>query len=596
MPSRCVRPTCGETVESLVESLEHLRDRQDVCPGRGQFDRERNALEPAAHFRDEQRVVSCDLEVGPHGARPIDEQLHTFIMREPLEGVAAHERRRRERFYHDLVFARDSEHAPRSDETRETRCRRHERPHDSGRLREQLFEVVEDEKRRPRPELCHDTIERGLVARRRADGIADRIDDPAGVVHIGERYEPDGVVKLRRNLGRGLYREPRLPGSPGTRQGHDSIPLIDEHLRQSRDLVRPAKEPRDLQRQPAACRNARSRNFGIGCGRGRIRLLVHSPLSTPSRCRRRGVDRFRFELREQPASFVARFHVELAPQDPFELRILSNYGRCAPGCRIKRHEVSVRLFAQRIDLNGTARIIDGEIEPLSCRTLGSQCAQQVEHLRGVTIAPRQYPVLVESGQELSAVDLGGVLEILAPVARVGGSCSGSNVFFEGGNVRRESCRIESDRLPVTNHNGPGKDARWFELMSKRGQRLAETVSAGLRFGVRPEHRDEFLARVRPFGVTRKVREQGGRFLRPESRQGHAVGLGGELSKESKGPEAPHRRHCKREGRLSVIAPGSAGNCRSRNLGAPSGSATRRVLPFVMVFGGNGKETHDSGTK
>ncbi len=69
-------------------------------------------------------------------------------------------------------------------------------------------------------------------------------------------------------------------------------------------------------------------------------------------------------------------------------------------------------------------------------------------------------------------------------------------------------------------------------MAQRGERLAETVPAGVWIGIRPEHCDELLAGMRPVGVTRQVGQKRRCLLRPESRHHHAVGLGGELPEES----------------------------------------------------------------
>ena len=230
MPRGRVRTSRGKSIESLVEALEHLRDRQDVRPCRCQLDRQGDSFEPAAQLGNEQRVVSRDLKVGTDGAGAIDEELHAFVMGKSFERVSAHERRRGKRLDHELTLARYAKHPSGRHEARQPRRRRHQSTNDGGGLGQQLLQVVENEERGPCPERREHPFQRGKIARRSTDDVADDVENPVRIVEVGQRNEPDGVVDLGRHLRGHLDCQPGLARASRSGQGHDALPFIDEHL------------------------------------------------------------------------------------------------------------------------------------------------------------------------------------------------------------------------------------------------------------------------------------------------------------------------------------------------------------------------------
>ena len=65
----------AEELEAAAQAIAQRLGREQAEASRGELDGEREPVEPAADLDDRRRVVVGDREVGPDGARPVDEQL-----------------------------------------------------------------------------------------------------------------------------------------------------------------------------------------------------------------------------------------------------------------------------------------------------------------------------------------------------------------------------------------------------------------------------------------------------------------------------------------------------------------------------------------
>ncbi|HEY7296057.1 MAG TPA: hypothetical protein VH916_13515, partial [Dehalococcoidia bacterium] len=102
LAGRCVARATGEHIEAMVEPGTQRRGWQHPHPRGGQLDRERHAVEAAAHLRDRGRVLLGDLEVGLQRAGPLGEQTRCVGGRD-LVGRRIGTRRRQARHREDAL-------------------------------------------------------------------------------------------------------------------------------------------------------------------------------------------------------------------------------------------------------------------------------------------------------------------------------------------------------------------------------------------------------------------------------------------------------------------------------------------------------------
>ena len=75
-----------QDAELVLEAAQDRVGRQELDPGRRQLDRERHPVEPGADRGDGRGVVVRDLEVGPDGERPRDEQPDGLVLGHEVGG------------------------------------------------------------------------------------------------------------------------------------------------------------------------------------------------------------------------------------------------------------------------------------------------------------------------------------------------------------------------------------------------------------------------------------------------------------------------------------------------------------------------------
>ena len=232
-PAASVEPP-RQAASSIAAGARHAAAR------RGQLDRQRQPVEPAADLRDRAGASSSTKPVAG-GPRSRDEQLDRG-------GVARGARRlgqgqRRDRV---LVLAVEAQQRPARDQHLQRR-RRRRAAGDDRRGRVDVLEVVEHEQRPARREV---------VAERLDDRPIGALGDPERVARSRrrrargprgrERDEVDAVREAVREVGRGLDREPRLARAarPGERDEPDVVAAQQRHdLGDRRRAGRPATSP-----------------------------------------------------------------------------------------------------------------------------------------------------------------------------------------------------------------------------------------------------------------------------------------------------------------------------------------------------------------
>ena len=184
----------GQERENRVEALEEQLGREELRPGGGELDREREAVEAAADRLD--RRVGCELP--PDGTRTLDEERRSVVGRQRLEPV--------------LPLARDVQRRPARGEHAHPGAGAEDRA-DGRRRLEQVLEVVEEEQELPAAEKPGQVV--GRSQRLRDLGVEER-----GVGEADERHPEDAVALGAHELGRDLEREPGLPRAarPGERE------------------------------------------------------------------------------------------------------------------------------------------------------------------------------------------------------------------------------------------------------------------------------------------------------------------------------------------------------------------------------------------
>ena len=252
----------GQHAELLLEAAEDRVGRQELGPGRRQLDRERHAVEPGADRGDGRGVVVRDLEVGPDGERPRDEQPDGLVLGHEVGGdrpLFAREVQLLEVGHREQATGagRPGTGYSCSPEIRSgARLVAITRSFGAARRRsamtgagvDDLLEVVEDEQHLALRQPLHELVARRL---RRGLGKAERRRDPrrneGRIADRLERDEPCPVVVLVGDVGGELERQPGL--ARPARTGQREQPRLRQQLAGLLQLRVPADEARELRRE-----------------------------------------------------------------------------------------------------------------------------------------------------------------------------------------------------------------------------------------------------------------------------------------------------------------------------------------------------------
>jgi hypothetical protein len=143
LPFRPVPPAAHQEGEAVLQPLEQRLRRQQLHPGRGQLDGERQPVEVPADRRHGGPVVWRELEAGPCRLGPVDEEADGLVLGEEVRRrqmpVALRHAQRRDGV---LVLPPDAEPHPAADQDLDGRGRPQELG-DEGGCDGHLLEVVQ---------------------------------------------------------------------------------------------------------------------------------------------------------------------------------------------------------------------------------------------------------------------------------------------------------------------------------------------------------------------------------------------------------------------------------------------------------------------
>ena len=85
MAGRQVAWPAGQHLQLAVQALQQRMGREQMDPCRGQFERQRNALQTRADLDDRANVRGGDHEIVLHGLSARDEQAHRFVLHDRFQ-------------------------------------------------------------------------------------------------------------------------------------------------------------------------------------------------------------------------------------------------------------------------------------------------------------------------------------------------------------------------------------------------------------------------------------------------------------------------------------------------------------------------------
>ncbi|MCC2629686.1 MAG: hypothetical protein K0S14_3336, partial [Thermomicrobiales bacterium] len=106
LPRRQVAGASRQQRQALLQALEQRVRREQLDEGRGQFDGQRQAIEPMANLRHSRGVGSGHREAGLHGLRPLDKKANCLELKHVLERRQVLRIRQQERRKRVLLLAR----------------------------------------------------------------------------------------------------------------------------------------------------------------------------------------------------------------------------------------------------------------------------------------------------------------------------------------------------------------------------------------------------------------------------------------------------------------------------------------------------------
>ena len=211
-----------QELEPRAEALEDVSRREQLDPGGGELERQREPVQADAELGDRVGVQLGELEVGPCVARASDEEPYRLRAPEPVDLERARRVGKLERGDGvDPLFG-DVERRAAGDEERQAGCTREQLGEHRRRV-EHLLEVVEHEQRPPAAQRGDQRLERSAFRPLdQAERAGDRGRDEVGVADRSELDEHHATGELSVEARCGLEREPRLSRSGRARQGQEA--------------------------------------------------------------------------------------------------------------------------------------------------------------------------------------------------------------------------------------------------------------------------------------------------------------------------------------------------------------------------------------
>ena len=247
---------------------------EDLDPGRGQLDGQREPVEAGADLGDGGRVVVGHRKPGLDGRGSLDEQGHGLELRQPLDrgemlGVGEPEGWNRV-----LALPVEAEGFPAGGQDPDLLGGRQQLADLAGGL-QHLLEVVQDQEQVLVPKVVDDRLDRRAVGGLpKPQGLGYRGKDQGGVGDRGQGHEECPVLRLGQQLGGRPERQPGLAGSP--RAGESQKATVAEPLLNLLQLPPASHETGELDRE--VVRAGIHRPEGLELGRQPVGHHLEDPL------------------------------------------------------------------------------------------------------------------------------------------------------------------------------------------------------------------------------------------------------------------------------------------------------------------------------
>ena len=206
--------------ENVVETLGQLAERQHPHLGRGQLDRQRQAVEPPAYLHDGQGVVVGKPERRKHQLGAVLEEPDRVGLREDGRCRRHASLRQRQRRHRPAALSVHAEDLSAGREDRHGVTGAEQLLGKIGHSGSQMLAIVQDDQRRAVAHVLRD-CRRGVLARavRHAEPARHHPGDEAGIVEWRELHPAHALGVGRAYSARDGKRQAGLPGSPRSGQG-----------------------------------------------------------------------------------------------------------------------------------------------------------------------------------------------------------------------------------------------------------------------------------------------------------------------------------------------------------------------------------------
>ena len=230
--SVCCRPgqvgQGARAFQLLRQPGQYLAWGQQPHRGGREFQRQRQAVEPAAELGHRLSVLAGQGEPGLDITDPVDKQPHRWVLRQCLEGDPG--RRNAQRVHPPFLLTADPQYHPAGHQHPQAR-RRLEQVRDHGRGVQHLLEVIQNDQHVPVGQTPFQGVQRPLLAlSHQAERRGDRVGHERRITDRGQVDERRAVGPLPPGAPGHRQRQPRLtrPARPG--QHHQPAPRRGQHL------------------------------------------------------------------------------------------------------------------------------------------------------------------------------------------------------------------------------------------------------------------------------------------------------------------------------------------------------------------------------
>ncbi len=259
-----------------LQAIGERRGREQAQPGCRQFDRQRQTIQTGADLGNRGGIPRVQGKGGVGGLSAHGEERDRLVANNVRQRLVPGFRQRQRR-YRGILLTRHPEHCPAGHECLQARARAQE-VGDVWRGFDDLLEIVEDEEQVFRPQRGGELFRRRPVGEfAQAQGVGDRRDDEVGIADRREGDKHGAVGEYYFQLGSGLDGEARLADAAGTGQRDEPDLGATQEIANGNDLLFPANERRERERQGAgACEGRRADHGAKSPGRVVVSSLAEN--------------------------------------------------------------------------------------------------------------------------------------------------------------------------------------------------------------------------------------------------------------------------------------------------------------------------------